>query len=93
MSSGLFSALVSGGGYVTSVASIVLAIAAPFVVVALEPSATGGLPLLLLGTPIILGHALSTGDLPHILSGDMDKKNNQDGTTNIFVCSLLLLRL
>jgi len=61
-------------GYITSAATIVLAIAAPFVVVALEPSSTGGLPLLLLGTPIILGHALSTGDLPHMLSGDMDRK-------------------
>ena len=72
-------------GYVTSAATIVLAIAAPFVVVALEPSSTGGLPLLLLGTPIILGHALSTGDLPHMLSGDMDRKRTIRTALPIFL--------
>ena len=72
-------------GYVTSAATILLAIAAPFVVVALEPSATGGLPLLLLGTPIILGHALSTGDLPHMLSGDMDRKRTIRTALPIFL--------
>lgn len=72
-------------GYVTSAATIVLAIAAPFVVVALEPSSTGGLPLLLLGTPIILGHALSTGDLPHMLSGDIDRKRTIRTALPIFL--------
>ncbi len=60
-------------GWIVSATAIVIALLAPFIVGSLNPSPTSGLPLLLLGTPIVVGFALSTGDLPLILSGRFER--------------------
>ncbi|MBI87900.1 MAG: hypothetical protein CMB67_02575 [Euryarchaeota archaeon] len=60
-------------GWVVSATAIVVAFLAPSIIEALNPSPTAGLPLLLLGTPIVIGFALSTGDLPLILSGRFER--------------------
>ena len=56
-------------GYITSLTAVVIAILVPIMVDNLEFSPDKGLPFLLLGIPAMAGYALSTGDLPLILTG------------------------
>ena len=55
-------------GYITSLTAVVIAILIPLMVDNLEFSPDKGLPFLLLGIPAMAGYALSTGDLPLILT-------------------------
>jgi general L-amino acid transport system permease protein len=55
-----------------SATAVLVALISPSLVAFLELSPTSSLPLLLLGAPIIFGFALSTGDLPLVLSGRME---------------------
>ena len=55
-------------GYVTSLTAVAIAILIPLMVDNLEFSPDKGLPFLLLGIPAMAGYALSTGDLPLILT-------------------------
>jgi general L-amino acid transport system permease protein len=59
-------------GWVVSATAVLVALISPSLVAFLELSPTSSLPLLLLGAPIIFGFALSTGDLPLVLSGRME---------------------
>ena len=56
-------------GYITSMTAVGIAILVPFLVENLDFSPREGLPFLLLGIPAMAGFALSTGDLPLILTG------------------------
>ena len=55
-------------GYITSLTAVAIAILIPLMVDNLEFSPDKGLPFLLLGIPAMAGYALSTGDLPLILT-------------------------
>ena len=55
-------------GYITSLTAVAIAILVPLMVDNLEFSPDKGLPFLLLGIPAMAGYALSTGDLPLILT-------------------------
>ena len=55
-------------GYITSLTAVIIAILIPLMVDNLEFSPDKGLPFLLLGIPAMAGYALSTGDLPLILT-------------------------
>ena len=55
-------------GYITSMTAVGIAILVPFLVENLDFSPREGLPFLLLGIPAMAGFALSTGDLPLILT-------------------------
>ena len=55
-------------GYITSMTAVGIAILIPLMVEKLDFSPREGLPFLLLGTPAMAGFALSTGDLPLILT-------------------------
>jgi general L-amino acid transport system permease protein len=55
-------------GYITSLTAVAIAILIPLMVENLEFSPDKGLPFLLLGIPAMAGYALSTGDLPLILT-------------------------
>lgn len=55
-------------GYITSLTAVGIAILIPLMVDNLEFSPDKGLPFLLLGIPAMAGYALSTGDLPLILT-------------------------
>ncbi len=60
-------------GWIVSAIAIVIAAIAPNLVAYFDLSPTSGLPLLLLGMPIMIGFALSTGDLQLIFSGNSNK--------------------
>jgi len=60
-------------GWVVSAIAIIIALIIPDLVTFFDLSATFGLPLFLIGMPIIIGFILSTGDLDIILSGDAKK--------------------
>ena len=55
-------------GYITSLTAVAIAILIPLMVDNLEFSPDKGLPFLLVGIPAMAGFALSTGDLPLILT-------------------------
>lgn len=60
-------------GWIVSAIAIIIALIIPDLVTFFDLSATFGLPLFLIGMPIIIGFILSTGDLDIILSGDAKK--------------------
>jgi len=60
-------------GWIVSAAAILFALLLPIFVDIFAPSATAGLPFLLLGGPILVGFILSTGDLDSIFRGDFSK--------------------
>ena len=60
-------------GWIVSAIAIIIALIIPNLVTFFDLSATFGLPLFLIGMPIIIGFILSTGDLDIILSGDAKK--------------------
>jgi len=60
--------------WAVSASAVFVALSAPFLVVFFEPSPTTGLPLLLLGSPLLIGFALSTGDLTRLLEGGLERE-------------------
>ena len=60
-------------GWIVSAVAILFAFLVPIFVDIFAPSPTAGLPLLLLGGPILVGFILSTGDLDSIFRGDFSK--------------------
>ncbi|MBD28714.1 MAG: hypothetical protein CMO38_05645 [Verrucomicrobiaceae bacterium] len=60
-------------GWIVSASAILFAFLLPLFVTVITPSVTAGLPLLLLGGPILVGFILSTGDLDSIARGDLSK--------------------
>lgn len=60
-------------GWIVSATAIIIALIIPDLVTFFDLSATFGLPLFLIGMPIIIGFILSTGDLDSIFSGNAKK--------------------
>jgi len=60
-------------GWIVSATAIIIALIIPDLVIFFDLSATFGLPLFLIGMPIIIGFILSTGDLDSIFSGNAKK--------------------
>jgi len=72
-------------GWIVSALAIIFALIAPFVVGILDPSPTSGLPLLLLGTPLVIGLVLSTGGL------NFDGKINPDWKSVLLGCTPIVV--
>lgn len=60
-------------GWIVSATAIVIALITPILVTFFDLSPTFGLPLFLIGMPIVIGFILSTGDLDSIFSGNSNK--------------------
>ena len=60
-------------GWIVSATAIIIALITPNLVTYFDLSPTFGLPLFLIGMPIIIGFVLSTGDLESISSGNANK--------------------
>ena len=60
-------------GWIVSATAIIISLITPNLVTFLDLSPTFGLPLFLIGMPIVIGFILSTGDLDSIFSGNSNK--------------------
>ena len=60
-------------GWIVSATAIIIALITPNLVTFFDLSPTFGLPLFLIGMPIVIGFILSTGDLDSIFSGNSNK--------------------